>query len=400
MLNMAEKMPLKVIMLGDFALHWGSKAVLSGYSRSNKAIYLLQYLLAHRGKSFSRDALIQLLYQRDDTENPVNALKIIVHRLRKLLLSLGLPDQEYILYESGRYSWNSAIHCEVDSEFFDAAVKAAENTELPQEERLSLYQQAISVYSGEFLPGLSTEDWVIPLSLYYQNRYHSSIQIAFQLLEEKSDYEGMLTVSSRAAALFPYDEKIQILKIYSLYRNKQVKEALAAYNATVEMLFNEFGVNPSNELLNLYKEISQGLSDVRDSIGEIRDSIRQQEEDQGQGAYYSNFQNFSDSYHLMVRSLERTGLSAYLMLCTLEDPSDFHSLQTAIKESLRKCDCFTRYSPKQYLILLMGINYENCEIVFRRIEEKFRRSCRGKCFNLDYSVVSAVDTEWMDSKVV
>ncbi len=395
---MSEKMPLKVQLFGDFALRWGSETLLSGYGRKNKAIYLLQYLLVYRGKSFSRDALIQLLYDNEETENPVNALKIIVHRLRKLLESLGLPEYEYILYQSGKYGWNSAVPCELDTELFHRAVKLAEKESLSWEERLRHYQRAINLYNGELLPGLCSEDWVSPLSLYYQNLYHSAVQKAFRLLEEKGDFENMLDVSSRAAALFPYDEEIQILKIHSLCKKKQLREALSTYNATVEMLFNEFGVSPSAELLGAYREITLELPEARHSITDIRSSMAEKEQDKG--AYYSNFQNFSDFYHLMVRNMERTGLSAYLMLCSLDDQSNYHRLQTAIKESLRKGDCFSRYSPSQYLILLTGINYENCEAVFRRIEDKFRRMCKGKCSAISYSVVSAVDTQWLDEKAV
>jgi len=368
------------------------------YARSNKVIYLLQYLLVHRQRSFSRDALIQLLYGREDTENPVNALKITVHRLRKLLSSSCLGDRDYILYENGRYGWNNAIHCEVDAELFENAVKKAERLEDSPEDQLKHYRKAISLYNGEFLPSLSTEDWVAPLSMYYQQQYHSGVQKAIRLLEMQGDMEGMLAIGRHAAALFPFDENMQIQKIYCLYKCKQIKEAIATYNATVDMLFNEYGVNPSQALVDMYNEISLGMPENRDSVGQIRDAI--QENGDEKGAYYTNFQNFADSYHLMVRNLERTGLSAYLMLCTLEDQGDFDFLQTAIKDSLRKGDCFTRYSARQYLILLTGISYENCEIVFRRIRDRFNRSCRGKCYKLSYSVVSAVDTQWIDKKVV
>jgi DNA-binding SARP family transcriptional activator len=395
---MQEKIPLKVQMLGDFALHFGTETILSGYSRSNKVIYLLQYLLVHRQRNFSRDALIQLLYGREDTENPVNALKITIHRLRKLLASACPENREYILYDSGRYGWNNAIPCEVDVELFDTAIQQAESMKDSPEEQLRLYKKAIDLYNGEFLPALSTEDWVAPLTMYYQQQYRNCVQNTLHLMEEQGDMEGMLTVGRHAAALFPYDEDMQILKIYCLYKCKQIKEAIATYNETVEMLFNEYGVSPSKELIDIYKEVSAGMPENRDSVVQIRDTIRENEEERG--AYYTNFQNFVDSYHLIVRNLERTGLSAYLMLCTLEDQGDFDHLKTAIKDSLRKGDCFTRYSARQYLILLTGISYENCEVVFHRIEDKFRRYCRGRCYKLGYSVASAVDTSWIDRKVV
>lgn len=395
---MADKTMLKVQTFGDFTLRLGSEVVMSATSRKNKVVYLLQYLLVHRDKDFSRDSLIKLLYGDDETKDPVNALKIIVHRLRKLLLSLGLPEFEYIIFEKGRYGWNNEIKCEVDIEVFDAAVKKTDEKTISEEDRLKLYLKIVDIYYGEFLPDLYAEDWVVPLSVHYQNLYHTTVHKVFDLLDKKGEYETMLGVSSRAAAIFPYDEEIQILKILSLHRKRLVKESIDAYNATVEMLLNEFGVNPSQELLEIYDEITKDISGVQDSILDIRNTISENDKSQGEGAYYSNFQSFESSYQLVVRNMERTGISAYLMLCTLDEKKDFDRLQTAIKEVLRKGDIFTRYSPNQYLILLMGIDYEKCEIVFKRIRKKFNLLCNKKCSGIYYSVASAVDTKWVEEK--
>ncbi|MGI6733906.1 MAG: bacterial transcriptional activator domain-containing protein [Anaerovoracaceae bacterium] len=196
----------------------------------------------------------------------------------------------------------------MDVELFDTAIQQAESMKDSPEEQLRLYKKAIDLYNGEFLPALSTEDWVAPLTMYYQQQYRNCVQNTLHLMEEQGDMEGMLTVGRHAAALFPYDEDMQILKIYYLYKCKQIKEAIATYNETVEMLFNEYGVSPSKELIDIYKEVSAGMPENRDSVVQIRDTIRENEEERG--AYYTNFQNFVDSYHLIVRNLERTGLSA------------------------------------------------------------------------------------------
>ena len=42
-------------------------------------------------------------------------------------------------------------------------------------------------------------------------------------------------------------------------------------------------------------------------------------------------------------------------------------LHRAVKGSLRRGDSFSKYSPSQFLILLVGVNQENCDMIFRRI---------------------------------
>lgn len=386
--------PIRVQMLGDFALSYDGETVLSGYSRNNKAIYLMQYLLTHRGKGISRDTLMEVLYGQEDTENPGNALKLIVHRLRKLLLSYKLPDQEYVFFRNGKYGWSGDIPCEVDAEIFEATLREAEKPGLEAADRIALYRQAIELYKGDFLPFLAGEDWVAPLAVHYQDLCLGAVQKAFRLLAENGDVKAMLEMTGHAASIFPYNEEVQILRIQSLYRTKHPREAMAAYEATVEMLYREFGVSPSEELLAVYKEMTNELQDATVSLSEIKDAIREESGDNG--AYYCNFQNFADTYRLVVRSLERTGLSAFLMLCTLEPSDGIHQLRNAIKASLRRGDFFSRYSTSQYLVLLMGINQENCEMVFRRIEDKFRRDYRGRGTKLSYKVVSATDIDFLE----
>lgn len=387
---------LKVQLLGDFALYDGNELLHSGYSRKNRAIYLLQFLLAHRGEGFSKDALIQLLYKDEESDNPVNALKIIVHRLRKFLDSIGMKPGHYVLNSKGKYSFNKNIPCEVDTEIFDAAIQKAEKEDTPDDKKLELLCRAINLYKGDFLPDLTNEDWVASRSVSYQNKYHEAVQKASAMLDSREDYKRMLEITSRAAELFPYDEKIQTLNIYSLYKNRFTREAIEAYDQTVEMLYDEFGVSPGDELKDLYRLLSEEISDVTDNVTYIKDHIKETEAEQG--AYYSNLQHFIDSFKLMVRTMERTGFSAFLMLCTLEGYKSAEFLKEAIKSSLRKSDSFSRYSPNQYIILLMGTNLDNCDMVFKRIKSKYEKLAGKNANDLEYSVVSAIDTQWIDKE--
>ena len=45
---------LKVNFLGEFSLFYNDEPVLESYSKNNKVVFLLQYLLYHRGKSFPK----------------------------------------------------------------------------------------------------------------------------------------------------------------------------------------------------------------------------------------------------------------------------------------------------------------------------------------------------------
>ena len=102
--------------------------------------------------------------------------------------------------------------------------------------------------------------------------------------------------------------------------------------------------------------------------------------------------------------MERSGISMYIMLCTLKhgngtvkweeskDRAASKKLASAISGSLRKGDFYTRYSYTQYLIMFSEIKLENCKIVSDRIRANFEKSCSGD-YSVDFHVTSIADID-------
>ena len=115
--------------------------------------------------------------------------------------------------------------------------------------------------------------------------------------------------------------------------------------------------------------------------------------------------SFRDNYRLVRRLIERNGQSAFLMVCSLTDGNghpmenreklDVMSMELhrAVKNSLRRGDSFSKYSPSQFLILLVGTNQENCDIIFRRIAARFTQKHGSWNKYLEYYVSSIADVE-------
>ena len=52
--------------------------------------------------------------------------------------------------------------------------------------RLEYDLAALDLYRGDFLPKLSSESWVIPISAYYHNLYLQTVSEPLDLLEERT----------------------------------------------------------------------------------------------------------------------------------------------------------------------------------------------------------------------
>lgn len=74
-------------------------------------------------------------------------------------------------------------------------------------------------------------------------------------------------------------------------------------------------------------------------------------------------------------------------------------LHNAIKNSLRRCDSFTKYNRSQFLVMLVGTNEENCQIAIDRIVNNFVKEHKNWAGHLECSVSSLLDVEYQESGI-
>ena len=374
---------LQISMLGGFSLSYPDGTAIDYQSnRSNKLWMVLAYLLTHRGKQITQDELIDILWPDEEIDNPVNTLKTMRHRLCGMLDALGgIPGKEMIRYNHGIYAWSEEVDCVLDIDQFSTYCELAEQ-EQDDSQKISYYLNALEYYNGDFLPKLSSEMWVMSAHAYYHAEYLRVVKKCIALLRTENRYYEIITVCQKAVTIEPYDEDLHRELIDALVRTGAKQSALNHYEKVKELFYHEFGINLSEDLVELYKQIIDETNDAQMDLSFIASRLQ---EDMVPGAFYCEYALFKEIYRLMTRMMERSGQSVYLCLVSITDKNGKHivntkkqneavgRLRTAIQFSLRRGDVFTRYSVSQYLILLSSINYENTEMVLRRITDNFKR---------------------------
>ena len=183
------------------------------------------------------------------------------------------------------------------------------------------------------------------------------------------------------------------------------KDGLDVYKRTTKLMFDELGLSPSAGMLERFKLMGERTSQAAGAIEDIKYRLREKESIEG--AYYCTYPSFVDVYHVFGRMMELTGMSVFLMLCTLDfinieaddENQKYYSelLRESIQHAVRKGDFYTRYNIQQYLVMLIGITQENCTLVSKRINIEFnKRLTRRKNVSIDYYVASlgeVCDTE-------
>lgn len=349
---------LKVRMFGGFSLEFNDKEVVLDRNAVSKTMQLLQLILLHsQDGGISKAALIEALYGRAEVENKNGSLNNTIFRLRKQLQKAGLPESNYIQINAGMCSWDENVPVSVDVCQFRKLIQNGKK-EKREENRIKIWKKAWELYKGELLPDMIGENW--------------------------------------AAEIYPFDNW-QVWEIDSLISMSRYKEGLEVYRNTEKRLMDELGIAPSPQLVERFRFMGERASQAAGAIEDIK--YRLMEKENVAGAYYCSYPSFVDVYHVFSRMVERTGLSVFIMLCTLnyenrevteeEEQKMSAMLRESIQESIRKGDFYTKYNSRQYLVMLIEIEQESCQKVSKRINKQFMSKMGQKrSLKVNYYVAS------------
>ena len=293
-----------------------------------------------------------------------------------MLSSLSDDKTEYIKFVRNTYRWNNDIPCTVDVEEFERYWSEASDKEKSIDERISLYEKALSIYGGEFLPKSSYVNWVIAKSSYYTSIYNECVLRVCSLLADTKRFEEMVGVCEKAVVIAPFEEQIHKWLIYAYINCKKSSKAMAHYEYVLDLFQRELNVDLSDSLRNLHREIVNGVNAVETDLSVIKQDL--QEVCETNGAFYCDYEVFKNIYRVLARSMLRTGQSIHVGLITLTDANgdmpderDIKKAKEQLRDcvvfSLRKGDAVASYSASQFIITLPLTTFENGQMVLERI---------------------------------
>ena len=127
------------------------------------------------------------------------------------------------------------------------------------------------------------------------------------------------------------------------------------------------------------------MNHAHEILENIQEGMNEQEENRKRWIFLQLSGISKGIYQASIRIMKRTRVPVYLMLCTLEDEEDrqvqsetkmnkySRQLKKCVGESIRYSDIYTSYGKVQFLIMLIGIKREDCEIVKKRINRQFAK---------------------------
>jgi len=257
---------LSLTFLGQFHVALDG-SVLSAFE-TDKVRALLAFLVVEADRVHSRSSLATLLWPGYSEANARTTLRHVLHQLRQILGD-ATATPPWLLITRQSLQFNLAAPHTADVATFRSLLHASathQHTDLAHcQPCLQQLQQAIALYRGDFLVGLSVDDSAVfeEWRRVMQEQLHlMALDACYRLAnayEALGDNEQACHYALRQLELEPWRETAhrQLMRLFA--KQDQRNAALAQYQTCRQRLAEELGVEPEAATVALYEQIRSGV---------------------------------------------------------------------------------------------------------------------------------------------
>jgi len=251
---------LSISCLGPFQVTLDGQPVMD--FKSNKVRALLAYLAVEADRPHRREILAGLLWPDWSDRSALSNLRYALSNLRRVIGD-RIAEPPYLLIARDTLQFNTTSDYRLDVTTFTTQTEIAYTAE-GDDLLLSLAEEAIALYRGDFLEGffirdsVAFEEWVLTRRQQIAQQLSTALRHLATAYEQSGRYEQAQTWARRQIELEPWDEAAhqQLMRVLAL--NGQRTTALAQYETCRQLLAEELGVEPDQQTTRLYEQIRIG----------------------------------------------------------------------------------------------------------------------------------------------
>jgi len=264
----------------------------------------------------------------------------------------------------------------------------------------------------------------------YKKVYSDSILAYLEILDKAGDYESVIRVCTNFFNHEFFDERSNLYFLRALVSLNRKQEAQKHYDIMAEIMYRDLGVNPSYTFMHVLKHMQESPSKMENKhidLEAINDILWQDE--RVAGAFQCDKETFLSINKIMLRNLERSGLSIMLVLATFSDndkpeviiaknkPQGFRvrhagqpypkqpvkgldehdhdadalhlidEARTGYTQAFRRGDIVCHWNPKQIIIMLTNLTFEDAHIAMKRINQKIQNEILRERYFVNYKII-------------
>ena len=240
---------LDLSFLGTFQILLEQRPLTRFRSANNQG--LLVYLALNKEKPISRELLATLFWPEESQKSARHNLRQALYRLRGLLGDQQGSGQPFLLVTRQMVQFNPQSDYQLDVEQFMEAIEAND------------LETAVTHYQGDLLPGFicdsnQFEEWLRQeREILHQLALEAMVEAAQDHLQA-GHYDRVKALARRQLSLEPWREQAyrQLMQAYALAGDRG--NALAQFELCQKQLWDEIGVEPAAETVQLFEDIKAG----------------------------------------------------------------------------------------------------------------------------------------------
>jgi LuxR family maltose regulon positive regulatory protein len=250
-----ERAAVVVRCIGPFRVLIGGEEISQEHWVSAKARDLLAYFITFRGERIPGERAFDAIWA-DKPGRGMTAFHTALSRLRRALRK-GKTATQFILVETGEY-WLDTAAFNVDVDEFEAALSKARTAD-SEDLSAQWYEQAISLYHGEYLDNLYY-DCLFPERRRLSQMYTSSLRTLAEFHFNHERYTNAIELLQRALRVDNLSEELhcQAMRVYAALGDQA--GLVHQYQDLEKTLSVELGMKPLVSTQKLYQRLVSGLN--------------------------------------------------------------------------------------------------------------------------------------------
>ena len=255
LISFQENAPIRIQTLGQFTVWRNGERIDAKEWGRDKTIQLLQYLISNRQRNaLHKEKIMDHLWDEGDDRD----FKVALHGINKALEPErpSRTEPSYILRQGVSYQLNLE-KIWIDTEALENYIiigNASLGTDITTAKKA--YKFAIEIYQGVYLPNRIYEDWSSEEREKVQLLILSAYITLAELLLEENPLES-IRLSQKALSIDPTWEDAYRLQVQGYLAKGNRPQAIKTYQNCVNVLEEEFGIDPLPETKKLIREIEE-----------------------------------------------------------------------------------------------------------------------------------------------
>ena len=253
--NFQERAEIHIQTLGQFSVFRNGEKIASNQWGRDKSIQLLQFLVSNRRRNaLHKEKIIDQLWEDGDDRD----FKVALHGVNKALEPDRAPrtDPKYLVRQGLSYQLN-LDDLWIDAEALEKyVILGNENLSSNNELAIEAYKRAIDLYKGEYLPNRIYEDW--------SSEEREKIQLLIlganislaEIVLNTNPFESV-RLAQNALAIDPTWEDAYRIQMRAYLARGNRPLAIKSYQKCVDILDEEYGIDPLPETKELLKAIEE-----------------------------------------------------------------------------------------------------------------------------------------------